>query len=116
LSRSGALGPVAADPARSADRLSASYLIALAARIIREVSALVRRSRETNKCLATLAIDSEIRFRSAKDRSAFTHELTESITTLVARYHDADVPGGRLHRLVLVAHPLPNKSTREEES
>lgn len=112
----GALGPVAADPVRSPDPLSASYLIALAARIIREVSALVRRSREANKRLATLAIDTEIRFRSAEDRSAFTRELTESITSLVARYHDADAPGGRLHRLVLVAHPLPNKSTGEERS
>src|SRR2546427_1903341 len=36
-----ALGPVAADPGREADRLSASYLIALAARIIREVGALL---------------------------------------------------------------------------
>src|SRR5262245_5386224 len=33
-----ALGPVAADPDRESDRLSASYLIALAARIVREVS------------------------------------------------------------------------------
>src|SRR5262249_19108729 len=41
----GVLGPVAADPARDADRLSASYLIALAARIIREVGGLLRRSR-----------------------------------------------------------------------
>ena len=30
-----ALGPVAADPARGMDRLSASYLIALAARVVR---------------------------------------------------------------------------------
>ena len=39
-----ALGPVAADPGRGADRLSASYLIALAARIVREVGTLVRRA------------------------------------------------------------------------
>ena len=38
-----ALGPVAVDPDRGADRLSASYLIALAARIVREVSDLLRR-------------------------------------------------------------------------
>src|SRR5438093_3068153 len=36
-----ALGPVAADPGREADRLSAGYLIALAARIIREIGALL---------------------------------------------------------------------------
>ena len=37
-----AMGPVAADPARTADRLSASYLIALGARLIREVGDLWR--------------------------------------------------------------------------
>ena len=37
----GALGPVAADPSREIDRLSASYLIALGARVVREVGALV---------------------------------------------------------------------------
>ena len=40
----GALGPVAADPNREIDRLSASYLIALGARVVREVGDLVRRA------------------------------------------------------------------------
>jgi DNA-binding transcriptional ArsR family regulator len=102
----GALGPAASDPGRSADRLSASYLIALGARIVREVGDLWRRAREAEKRLATLAIDTEIRFRSAAERAAFTSELTQAITALAARYHDASAAGGRLHRLVLVAHPL----------
>jgi hypothetical protein len=54
-----ALGPVAADPDRGADRLSASYLIALAARIVREVSALLRRAREVGKRLPTLSLDTD---------------------------------------------------------
>src|SRR3954471_17073428 len=37
----GAVGPVAADPDREIDRLSASYLIALGARVVREVGDLV---------------------------------------------------------------------------
>lgn len=111
-----ALGPVGADPERSADRLSATYLIALAARIIRELSGLLRRSRETNKGVATLAIDTEVRFRSAADRAAFTGELTRAMTSLVARYHDAAAPGGRPHRVVLVAHPLPQENSTREES
>src|SRR6476619_8460195 len=41
-----ALGPVAVDPDREVDRLSASYLIALGARVIREVGDLVRRANE----------------------------------------------------------------------
>jgi DNA-binding transcriptional ArsR family regulator len=111
-----ALGPVAADPDRNADRLSAGYLISLAARIVREVSALFRRSTELNKRLATLSLDTEIRFRSASERAAFSSDLTKAITTLVARYHDAAAPGGRAHRLVIVAHPLPHPSTTKERS
>jgi DNA-binding transcriptional ArsR family regulator len=101
-----ALGPAAADPQRGADRLSASYLIALAARIVREVSSLIRRAGEAGKALATLSIDTEIHFKSAADRAAFTHELTQAVTTLVSRYHDATAPEARPHRLVIVAHPI----------
>src|SRR5712671_6914389 len=39
-----ALGPVAVDPDREVDRLSASYLIALGARVVREVGDLARRA------------------------------------------------------------------------
>jgi DNA-binding transcriptional ArsR family regulator len=111
-----ALGPVAVDPNREVDRLSASYLIALGARIIREVNDLVRRAKRADKRLATLAVDTEVRFRSATDRAAFSNDLTEAITKLVSKYHDASAPGGRAHRLVVVAHPLPQKSDPEEPS
>jgi Helix-turn-helix domain len=105
-----ALGPVALDPGRGGDRLSASYLIALGARIVDEVSDLLHRSRAADIRLATLALDTEIRFRSAADRAAFSNELIQAVTTLVSRYHDESAPGGRAHRLVLVAHPLPYES------
>jgi DNA-binding transcriptional ArsR family regulator len=111
-----AMGPVAVDPKREVDRLSASYLIALGARIIREVGDLVRRAREADKRLATLAVDTEVRFRSATDRAAFSHELTDAIGKLVSKYHDESAPGGRAHRLVVVAHPLPQKSDLKEPS
>ena len=87
-----ALGPVAADPNREIDRLSASYLIALGARVVREVGDLVRRAKETGKRLATLAVDTEVRFRSATDRAAFSDELAEAITKLVSKYHDESTP------------------------
>jgi DNA-binding transcriptional ArsR family regulator len=111
-----ALGPVAADPERHADRLSAGYLIALAARVVREVSSLLRRSADARQKLPTFAVDTEIRFASAAERAAFSQDLTQAITQLVARYHDEHTPGGRRHRLVLVAHPLPLESTQEEDS
>jgi len=111
-----ALGPVAADPRRTADRLSASYVIALAARLVREVSGLLRIARKTDKRLATLALDTEIRFRSAEERAEFSNELTKAVSRLVARFHDATAPGGRPHRLVIAAHPLPQASAAEKKS
>lgn len=109
-----ALGPIAADPQRGSDRLSASYLIALAARVVREVSGLMRRAMEAEKQLATLSLDTEIRFKSAADRAAFTNELTQSVLSLVSRYHDETAPGGRTHRLVMMAHPVPEPSPSKE--
>jgi DNA-binding transcriptional ArsR family regulator len=109
----GALGPIAADPSREVDRLSASYLIALGARIVREVADLVRRAKDTGKRLATLAVDAEVRFRSATERAAFTNELTEAVAKLVSKYHDESAPGGRLHRLIIVAHPLQKLAAKE---
>ncbi len=111
-----ALGHVAPDPEREADRLSASYIIALGARMIREIGAFLRRSRELDKRLPTLSIDTEIRFRSAAERAAFSQELTQAVTKLAAKYHDASSPGGRAHRLVIVAHPTPQKLSSEDAS
>jgi len=103
-----ALGEAATDPAKSRDRLSARYLIAVAARMVREVGLLARRAESGRQRLATLALDSEISFRSAAERAAFTEELTVAVTRLVARYHDASAPGSRAHRLVVAAHPVPD--------
>ena len=102
-----ALGPLACDPGRTRDRLSASYLIALAARIVREVSHFARRSRETGKRLATFSLDTEIRFQSPEARARFSRELVAAISELARRYHDESASGGRRHRLVVVAHPAP---------
>jgi DNA-binding transcriptional ArsR family regulator len=111
-----ALGPIAVDPNREVDRLSASYLIALGARMVREVADLVRRATAAGKRLATLSVDTEVRFRTAADRAAFSHELAAAIATLVSKYHDGSAPGGRAHRLVVVAHPLPARAESKEPS
>lgn len=101
-----ALGPNACDPGHT-DRLSTRYLVAVAARMVREVADLARRADRSGKTLATLSIDTEIRFASAADRAAFTNELTAAITALAARYHDETAKGGRWHRLIVAAHPRP---------
>jgi DNA-binding transcriptional ArsR family regulator len=110
----GAMGPVATDPARSVDRLSASYLIALAARVVREVSDLVTRAKKAGKRLPTLSVDAEVRFRSAEERAEFSNALADAVKNLIVRYHDESAPGGRRHRLVIVAHPLPQEPNSKE--
>ena len=76
----------------------------------------MRRATEIGKRLPTLSIDTEIRFRSAAERAAFSQELATAVTHLAARYHDAAAPEGRTHRLVVVAHPLPNEPKIKEPS
>ncbi len=100
-----ALGAAATDPTRS-DRLSARYLIALAARVVREVGQLARGADQAGKRLPTLAIDTEVGFRSPAEQAAFADELAAAVTALASRYHD---DAGRRHRLVAVVHPVPKE-------
>jgi DNA-binding transcriptional ArsR family regulator len=104
-----ALASVAPDPSREPDQRSARWLLALAGRTVHEVGDLITRSRAAGRKLATLGIDSEIRFASAADRAAFAAELAEAVNGLVAKYHSADAPGGRDHRFVVALHPSITK-------
>lgn len=100
-----ALSAVAPDPSREPDQRSARWLLALAGRLVGEVGELIGRASTAGKPVATLGIDSEIRFASAADRAAFAAELAQSVNALVARYHDANAPRGRDHRFVVALHP-----------
>lgn len=100
-----ALPALAPDPGRSPDRLSARWLVAVAARTVREVGELIAGAAKAGKRVATLTVDGEVRFASAADRAAFADELTGAITALVAKYHDDAAPGGRPHRIVVAVHP-----------
>src|SRR5690606_11509155 len=102
-----ALGPVAADPGRSNDRLSASYLIAVAARIVREVGDLWRRARKEDKRLATLSIATVRPVRSPVERATISQELAGAAATLAAKYHDETSAASRAHRLVIASYPAP---------
>jgi DNA-binding transcriptional ArsR family regulator len=99
-----AIAATAVDPELAADHLSARYLVALAGRVVHEVGTLARRASAANRRLPTMAVDTEIGFRSAADRAAFADELTAAVVELAARYHHDD---GRPHRLVAAAYPRP---------
>src|SRR3954464_8468790 len=100
-----ALSAVAPDPSREPDQRSARWLLAVAGRLVGEVGELIAGSSAARKPVATLGIDSEIRFASAADRAAFAAELAESVNALVAKYHHANATRGRDHRFVVALHP-----------
>jgi DNA-binding transcriptional ArsR family regulator len=109
-----ALAEVAPDPDRAPDQASARWMLALAARLVREVGELITRSGAARKPVATFAIDSEVRFASAADRAAFARELGDAVADLVAEYHDQQAEGGREHRLVVAVHPsITDPPTKE---
>jgi DNA-binding transcriptional ArsR family regulator len=110
-----AFAAVAPDPARSPDKVSAYWMLALAGQLVRDVGDLIAGAAKAGKPVATFAIDSEIRFASAADRAAFAQELGEAIGALVERYHDGAAEGGRDHRVVLALHPSITRTPETQE-
>jgi DNA-binding transcriptional ArsR family regulator len=95
----------ARDPNEIADRVSAAYLIAVNARTVSEVGAIVG-SAPTGTRVPTLTVDAVIGFRSPDDRSAFAAELQTAVAAIAARYHHDD---GRPHRLTISSYPRPEE-------
>jgi DNA-binding transcriptional ArsR family regulator len=110
-----AFAAVAPDPARSPDKVSAYWMLALAGQLVRDVGDLIAGASTAGKPVATFAIDSEIRFASAANRAAFATELGEAVGELVERYHDGEADGGRDHRLVLALHPSITRTPETQE-
>ena len=108
-----AMAAVAPDPSRSPDRLSARWLLAVAAQLVRDAGTLITGAARAKQRLATFALDGEIRFATAADRAAFAEDLTVAITELVSRYHDENAPGGRTHRIVVAVHPAVDALERD---
>jgi DNA-binding transcriptional ArsR family regulator len=110
-----ALAAVQPDPARSPDNLSARWLLAVAARLVRDVGALITGATQARKRLATFALDGQVRFASAADRAAFAEELSKAVAAMIARYHDETAERGRDHRVVVAVHPsLTTKAVKIE--
>ena len=75
-----ALGGVAADPASVRDHASSAYLVAVAAEVIRDVASLRDRADRAGKRLATLALRTEVRFKTAAlSRSAFFEHFKRTV-------------------------------------
>lgn len=107
------LGPLAPSPAATRSTLSAAYLLTLTAVVQKELGLALGEADAAHQPLATLAIDTELRFTSPAQRAEFTAALHAAITDVVARHSSpmrtasgARAPG-RPHRVVVGAYPIP---------
>jgi DNA-binding transcriptional ArsR family regulator len=103
------LGSLGATPEERRDRFSCAYLLSAAARLIRDLAVLAVRARKAEKRLSTLALETEVRFRSAEERNRFAEELANTLAVLAARYHDETASDGRRFRFLVGAYPVITK-------
>jgi DNA-binding transcriptional ArsR family regulator len=101
------LGALGLDPRRIADRFSSAYLVAVASQAARDVGGMQERAEAEGKRLATLTVQTDVRFATAERQHAFAAELAEAITRLAARYNEPDSRGGRWFRFVVGGYPRP---------
>lgn len=108
------LGDLAPSPRDVTDRLSADYLLALAARTQDEVGRVSSEAAAAGLRLSTLSLDADLWFADSESRAAFTEELHDAVLRIVARYSAPGAEGARPYRLVVGAHPVPSPLPPEE--
>lgn len=111
-----ALGSLGLDVSAVRDRFSAAYLVSAAMRAVRDVSLLRARAANSGKKLATLTVETDVRFANAGQRQQFTEELASTVARLAMKYHDEDAPGGRSFRLLLGIFPTITKQEPHQEA
>ena len=111
---SAALGALGRPPVDDSDQFSSAYLVAAAARLIRDSAILRSRADRARKKLATLAVETQIRFASADARRRFTAEAVDALAALAAKYHDDHAPAGRRFRFLLAGLPVITKEEPDD--
>jgi DNA-binding transcriptional ArsR family regulator len=115
------LGKLAADPAQVPDTFSAEYLLGLACKLQSELASSVELAAAAGKRLATLSINTELRFTSPEQRATFTEELQRAVVEVAARHSSpftktgGSAAGGRPFRLVVGCYPIPPAKDPESQ-
>jgi hypothetical protein len=113
------LGRLGVPQAQAEDAFSAGYLLGLLSLGQLELGRASREAAAQSKRLATLSMNSELRFESAEQRARFTAELQRAIVELTARHaspfirEDGTAGAGRPYRLILGCYPIPPKPSEE---
>ena len=105
-----ALGPLAPDATTISDRFSTGYQLAVASRIIRDLTDLRARAERARKTVPTLTLDTRVRVASAEAQQAFATDLTNAVARVIEKHHDDRTPGGRTFACAVTVHPNVNTS------
>lgn len=98
------------------DRFSATYLVALAARTIRELADVRERAGEEGRRLASATVQSEVRLASPRAFRAFVEELSAAVADVVARHHDPEADGRRFRVFTgTYQAPTPDENGKDGE-
>lgn len=110
-----AMGSLTADPDEAGDRFSATYLVALASRAVRELADLLSRAKGKRARVATAAVNTTVRLKSPAAFNDFQSDLAQTIAKVVARHHD-ERGEGRWFRVMAGAYPGPRPMKPLEET
>ena len=80
-----------------------------ATRLATDVAGLRERARAAGERLATLTLETEIRFASPTELRRFADELAAETSRLAAKYDRPDLRRARPYRLLAAAHPAVTK-------
>ncbi len=105
-----ALGDLAPDSVTTGNHFSSAYLVAVAARSLREVARLADQADRAGKSLPTLTLDVDLEFQSASEQREFANQLNQAVEELAGKYtqtSDDSEAKVRKFRLVVSTYPKP---------
>jgi DNA-binding transcriptional ArsR family regulator len=108
-------GGIGADPDEVGDRFSATYLVALASRVLRELAELLDQAKRRRARLATASLNTAVRLQSPAAFNAFAADLTRAVAKVISKHHD-EQGRGRWFRVVAGTYPGPGPVRQIEEN
>lgn len=110
------LGRLGVPREKAEDAFSAATLLGLMSLAQAEAGRASREAAAQGKRLATLSLNSELRFESAEQRARFAEHLRAAVVDAIGTYaspytmEDGTAGRGRPYRLVLGCYPIPPKA------
>lgn len=99
------------------DRFSSYYQAAVLNAMLRDLAYLNRKADEAGKRIATITLQSSIRFAGARQRNAFAEELATCLAELTARYHDEQAENGREFSFAFIGLPkITDDKLKQEQA